>query len=91
MAEAPETERIPDGDRQQSLQSLERGMAVIQVFSRERPALTLSEVANLTGITRATARRILLTLEKLGHVRSDGRLFSPRPGCSPSAGPTCRR
>src|SRR6185295_17838899 len=66
-------------EREQSLQSLERGMAVIQVFSRERPALTLSEVANLTGITRATARRILLTLEKLGHVRSDGRLFSPTP------------
>lgn len=73
MAPAPESERP------QSLQSLERGMAVIQVFSRERPALTLSEVANLTGITRATARRILLTLEKLGHVRSDGRLFSPTP------------
>jgi IclR family pca regulon transcriptional regulator len=79
MAEAPETERPDEGERQQSLQSLERGMAVIQVFSRERPALTLSEVANLTGITRATARRILLTLEKLGHVRSDGRLFSPTP------------
>ena len=79
IAQAPETERSADGERQQSLQSLERGMAVIQVFSRERPALTLSEVANLTGITRATARRILLTLEKLGHVRSDGRLFSPTP------------
>lgn len=79
MAQAPENERSSDGERQQSLQSLERGMAVIQVFSRERPALTLSEVANLTGITRATARRILLTLEKLGHVRSDGRLFSPTP------------
>ena len=79
MAEAPDIERSADGERQQSLQSLERGMAVIQVFSRERPALTLSEVANLTGITRATARRILLTLEKLGHVRSDGRLFSPTP------------
>jgi len=79
MPEAPETERSADVERQQSLQSLERGMAVIQVFSREKPALTLSEVANLTGITRATARRILLTLEKLGHVRSDGRLFSPTP------------
>src|SRR2546423_341849 len=66
-------------DRRQSLQSLERGIAVIQVFSRERPALTLSEVARLTGTTRATARRILLTLEKLGHVRSDGRLFSLTP------------
>jgi IclR family transcriptional regulator, pca regulon regulatory protein len=68
-----------DGDRRQSLQSLERGIAVIQVFSRERPALTLSEVARLTGITRATARRILLTLEEIGHVRSDGRLFSLTP------------
>jgi IclR family transcriptional regulator, pca regulon regulatory protein len=68
-----------DGDRRQSLQSLERGMAVIQVFSRERPALTLSEVARLTGITRATARRILLTLEEIGHMRSDGRLFSLTP------------
>jgi IclR family transcriptional regulator, pca regulon regulatory protein len=68
-----------DGDRRQSLQSLERGIAVIQVFSRERPALTLSEVARLTGITRATARRILLTLEEVGHVRSDGRLFSLTP------------
>jgi IclR family pca regulon transcriptional regulator len=66
-------------EQKQYLQSLERGMAVIQVFSREHPALTLSEVARLTGTTRATARRILLTLEKLGHVRSDGRLFSLTP------------
>ncbi len=66
-------------ERKQSLQSLERGMAVIQIFSRERPALTLSEVGRLTGMTRATARRILLTLEHLGHVRSDGRLFSLTP------------
>jgi IclR family pca regulon transcriptional regulator len=66
-------------DRRQSLQSLERGIAVIQVFSRESPALTLSEVARMTGITRATARRILLTLEEVGHVRSDGRMFSLTP------------
>ncbi len=66
-------------DKKQYLQSLERGMAVIQVFSHEHPALTLSEVARMTGTTRATARRILLTLEKLGHVRSDGRLFRLTP------------
>jgi IclR family pca regulon transcriptional regulator len=71
--------QAPVAQRKQFLQSLERGMAVIQVFSREHPALTLSEVARLTGITRATARRILLTLEELGHVRSDGRLFSLTP------------
>jgi IclR family pca regulon transcriptional regulator len=68
-----------ESERRQSLQSLERGIAVIQVFSREHPSLTLSEVARLTGITRATARRILLTLEDLGHVRSDGRRFSLTP------------
>jgi IclR family pca regulon transcriptional regulator len=73
------TRQTASADEKQSLQSLERGIAVIQVFSREHPALTLSEVARLAGITRATARRILLTLEKLGHVRSDGRLFSLTP------------
>jgi IclR family pca regulon transcriptional regulator len=62
-----------------SIQSLERGLAVLQVFSHEHPALTLSEVARLAGTTRATARRILLTLERLGHVRSDGRRFSLTP------------
>jgi len=67
------------GERRHSLQTLERGMAVIQAFSRERPALTLSEVAHVTGITRASARRILLTLQELGYVRSDGRIFSPTP------------
>jgi IclR family pca regulon transcriptional regulator len=65
--------------RANRLQSLERGIAVIQVFSREHPSLTLSEVARMTGVTRATARRILLTLEELGHVRSDGRRFSLTP------------
>ncbi len=69
----------PPATRNESLQSLERGMAVIQVFSRDHPALTLSEVARLTGFTRATCRRILLTLEKLGHVRSDGRSFMLTP------------
>jgi IclR family transcriptional regulator, pca regulon regulatory protein len=61
------------------VQSLERGLAVIRSFSRERPALTLSEIADLTGLTRAAARRFLITLKDLGYVGSDGRLFSLRP------------
>lgn len=61
------------------LQGLERGLAVIEAFSDEQPCMTLSEVARQTGISRATARRILLTLEELGYVRSDGRRFSPSP------------
>lgn len=69
----------PEPRETQSVQALERGLAVLQVFSHEHPALTLSDVARLTGITRATARRILLTLERLGMVRSDGRRFSLTP------------
>lgn len=61
------------------VQSLERGLAVIKSFSRERPALTLSEIADLAGLTRAAARRFLITLRDLGYVGSDGRLFSLRP------------
>jgi IclR family pca regulon transcriptional regulator len=61
------------------VQSLERGLAVIKVFSSERAALTLSEIAERTGLTRAAARRFLLTLRELGYVQSDGRLFSLRP------------
>ena len=61
------------------VQSLERGLAVLTSFSGETPALTLSDVARRTGLTRATARRLLLTLEELGYVGSDGRLFHLRP------------
>ncbi|TCN36978.1 IclR family transcriptional regulator [Kribbella orskensis] len=61
------------------LQGLERGLAVIRAFSADTPSLTLSEVARDVGITPATARRILLTLEQLGYVRSDGRRFSLTP------------
>ena len=65
--------------RADTLQSLERGLSVLQVFSKENPRLTLSDVARLAGVTRATARRILLTLQHLGYVRTDGRLFSLTP------------
>lgn len=58
------------------VQSLERGLAVIRAFDAAHPELTLSEVATATGVTRATARRFLLTLAELGYVRSDGRFFS---------------
>ena len=57
------------------VQSLARGISVIRSFSTEAPRQTLSEVARQTGLTRATARRLLLTLEELGYVRSDGRHF----------------
>lgn len=61
------------------IQSLERGLAVINTFSRDRQTQTLSEVAQEAGLTRATARRILLTLGELGYVRQNGRGFALTP------------
>jgi IclR family pca regulon transcriptional regulator len=61
------------------VQSLDRGLAVIRAFGPDRDRLSLSEVAKATGLTRAATRRFLLTLVKLGYVRSDGRQFSLRP------------
>src|SRR5215203_4363730 len=61
------------------VQSLERGLAVIRAFDAEHRDLQLSEVARATGLTRAAARRFLLTLVQLGYVRVDGREFSLRP------------
>lgn len=61
------------------IQSLERGLSVINSFSHQAPRQTLSEVAEMTGLTRATARRILLTLTDLGYVSQSGRSFSLTP------------
>lgn len=61
------------------VQSFARGLDVIRSFSASAPAQTLSEVAARTGLTRAGARRILLTLQTLGYVHSDGRLFQLTP------------
>ncbi|MFI6507176.1 IclR family transcriptional regulator C-terminal domain-containing protein [Streptosporangium sp. NPDC050855] len=61
------------------VQSLARGLSVIKAFSATSPELTLSEVARATDLTRAAARRFLLTLVDLGYVRTDGRLFALSP------------
>ena len=61
------------------VRSFARGLEVIRSFSQQAPAQTLSEVAQRTGLTRAGARRILLTLQALGYVDSDGRQFRLTP------------
>ena len=61
------------------VQSLERGLLVIRAFDAEHRELGLSEVARISGLTRAAARRFLLTLASLGYVNvSEGR-FSLTP------------
>lgn len=61
------------------VQSFARGLDVIRCFSAQSPQQTLSEVASRTGLSRAGARRILLTLQVLGYVSSQGRLFRLTP------------
>ncbi|MEU5317449.1 IclR family transcriptional regulator C-terminal domain-containing protein [Streptomyces sp. NPDC021056] len=61
------------------VRSFERGLAVIRAFDAEHPVLTLAEVARTCGLTRAAARRFLLTLVDLGYVHADGRAFRLTP------------
>ena len=78
MTSVPEEPSAPVRDGT-FVQSLDRGLAVIRAFDAGHPRLQLSEVARATGLTRAAARRFLLTLVQLGYVRADGREFSLRP------------
>lgn len=61
------------------VQSFARGLQVIRSFDAAHPAQTLTEVAQRTGLTRAGARRILLTLAGQGYVQADGRHFRLTP------------
>jgi IclR family pca regulon transcriptional regulator len=61
------------------VRSFERGLAVIRAFDADHPELTLSQVARSCDLTRAAARRFLLTLADLGYVHADGRMFRLTP------------
>ncbi|GAA2488982.1 IclR family transcriptional regulator domain-containing protein [Streptomyces gobitricini] len=61
------------------IESLARGLTVLTAFDEGRDALTLSAVAEATGLARATARRALITLEHLGYVTAHERTFRPAP------------
>lgn len=60
--------------------TLAKGLAVLGSFDKQRPAMTLSQAAQATGVSRATARRILRTLTELGYVVQEGRQFSLSSG-----------
>ena len=60
--------------------TLAKGLALLGAFDKQRPAMTLSEAAKVTGFSRATARRILRTLAELGYVVQNGRAFSLSSG-----------
>ena len=59
--------------------SLERGLAVMEILARHSSGMTLTEMAEEAGLTRAGARRFLLTLVASGYATQDGRMFSLSP------------
>jgi IclR family pca regulon transcriptional regulator len=61
------------------IEALARGLDVLRGFQPGRPHMTLSEVAVRSGLARPTARRILITLEELGYVRSGPAGFALTP------------
>ncbi|MET9828469.1 IclR family transcriptional regulator C-terminal domain-containing protein [Streptomyces sp. NPDC006385] len=74
---APEGLAIWTGASKQELgrefvESLARGLTVLTAFGAGRTELTLTDVARATGLSRATARRALITYEHLGLVRQSG-------------------
>jgi IclR family transcriptional regulator, pca regulon regulatory protein len=73
------SDSVTRGPSSDFVQSLSRGLDVIRAFGPDHQQMTLSDVARRTGLTRAAARRFLLTLAQLGYVRIDGRSFSLTP------------
>jgi IclR family pca regulon transcriptional regulator len=65
-------------DRDQ-VHSLVRGLDVIRAFAKGAPSMTVSEIAGLSGMNRAAARRFLLTLVRNEYAGSNGKLFWLRP------------
>lgn len=71
----------PDDERGNTdfIESLDRGLRVFELFGGQSRPMTLSDVAKAADLPRATARRILFTLEHRGYVVSDGKLFALTP------------
>jgi IclR family transcriptional regulator, pca regulon regulatory protein len=81
-AAMPKLKRVGDADNRGAtdfIESLDRGLRVLEVFGGSRQPMTLSDLAKAADLPRATARRILFTLERAGFVATDGKLFRLMP------------
>ncbi|MFC7554491.1 helix-turn-helix domain-containing protein [Pseudoroseomonas wenyumeiae] len=91
-------------DKADTLGGLARGLSVIEAFNPQRPRASIADIARATGLTRAAARRCLLTLQSLGYAEFDGKFFtltprvlrlgvpiSPPPPCPRSCSPSWKR
>jgi IclR family pca regulon transcriptional regulator len=61
------------------VEALARGLSVLSCFDARRPRMTLTEIADASGLARPTARRLLLTLAELGYVRAQDGSFALTP------------
>jgi IclR family transcriptional regulator, pca regulon regulatory protein len=68
------------------LEALARGLRVLETFNQDRKALTLSDIAKLVDLPRASVRRTLHTLVHLGYAETDDRLFRLTPSVLKLAG-----
>jgi IclR family pca regulon transcriptional regulator len=78
----PKLKRADDADNRGAtdfIESLDRGLRVLEMFGSSQQPMTLSDLARAADLPRATARRILFTLERAGFVESDGKLFRLTP------------
>jgi IclR family pca regulon transcriptional regulator len=81
-AAMPKLKRTGDADNRGAtdfIESLDRGLRVLEMFGSGGQPMTLSDLAKAAGLPRATARRILFTLERAGFVASDGKQFRLMP------------
>jgi IclR family transcriptional regulator, pca regulon regulatory protein len=69
----------PPLDKRDWIAGLEKGLAILESFDDQHARMTPSQAAARTGMTRTAARRYLLTLEHLGYVQGDGKLFGLTP------------
>lgn len=76
---SPAEQEFADAAGSEFLEALARGLRVIEAFGRDRRWLTLSDVARLVDLPRASVRRTLTTLVKLGYAEVDDRLFRLTP------------
>jgi IclR family pca regulon transcriptional regulator len=80
MAEQGSPEEFEDfEDSRDYVQSLARGLAVMRVFDAEHTQLSLAEIAHRSKLSRAVARRLVLTLHHLGYMRAHGRGYALSP------------
>lgn len=75
----PKIKRDDERSNTDFIESLDRGLRVFELFGASTRPMTLSDVAKAAELPRATARRILFTLERRGYVTSDGKMFALTP------------